>query len=131
MKTKGWPVLTISGGEIVADSKIVFDRFHISKHMNQALDDVRKHENTRLRKSGNDILTGTKYIWLYAGENLLDLKPPWTVWKVVLDRDKHTLENIYCMCFKPCGEPGTLFRPWYIGQHNTMFLTSYSGRFCM
>ena len=53
-----------------ADSKIVFDRFHISKHMNQALDDVRKHENTRLRKSGNDILTGTKYIWLYAGENL-------------------------------------------------------------
>ena len=25
-------------------------------------------------------------------ENLLDLKPPWTVWKVVLDRDKHTLD---------------------------------------
>jgi len=53
-----------------ADTKIVFDRFHISKHMNQALDDVRKQENTRLRKSGNDTLTGTKYIWLYSGENL-------------------------------------------------------------
>ena len=25
-------------------------------------------------------------------ENLLDLKSPWTVWKVVLDRDKHTLD---------------------------------------
>lgn len=54
------------------DSKIVFDRFHISKHMNQALDDVRKHENSRLRKGGNDILVGTKYLWLYAGDNLPD-----------------------------------------------------------
>ena len=53
-----------------ADSKIVFDRFHISKHMNQALDDVRKHENTILRKSGDGTLSGTKYIWLYTEKNL-------------------------------------------------------------
>jgi transposase len=54
------------------DSKIVFDKIHISKHMNQALDDVRKHENNRLRKNGNDILAGTKYLWLYSAENLPD-----------------------------------------------------------
>ena len=53
-----------------ADSKIVFDRFHISKHMNQALDDVRKHENTILRKSGDGTLAGTKYVWLYTEKNL-------------------------------------------------------------
>ena len=38
--------------------------------MNQALDDVRKHENSRLRKNRNDILVGTKYLWLYSAENL-------------------------------------------------------------
>ena len=53
-----------------ADSKIVFDKFHISRHMNRTPDNVRKHENRRLRKNGNDILTGTKYLWLYSGENL-------------------------------------------------------------
>ena len=53
-----------------ADSKIVYDKFHISKHMNQALDDVRKRENSKLRKKGNDVLAGTKYLWLYSAGNL-------------------------------------------------------------
>ena len=40
--------------------------------MNQALDDVRKHENTILRKSGDGTLSGTKYIWLYTGKMIPD-----------------------------------------------------------
>jgi transposase len=53
-----------------ADEKIVFDRFHIMKHMNQAVDEVRKYEHKSLRKEGEDTLSGTKYLWLFAEENL-------------------------------------------------------------
>jgi transposase len=51
-------------------SKIVFDRFHIMKHMSEAVDAVRKAEHRRLRAEGDETLKGTKYLWLYAKENL-------------------------------------------------------------
>ena len=41
-----------------ADTKVVFDKLYISKHMNQYLENVRKDEKSRLRKNGNNILTG-------------------------------------------------------------------------
>ncbi len=44
-----------------ADSRIVFDRFHILKHMNMALDDVRKEES---RSDRRDLLRNSSYIWL-------------------------------------------------------------------
>jgi transposase len=53
-----------------ADEKIVFDRCHIMKHMNEAVDAVRKPEHRKLRQEGNDTLSGTKYLWLFAEENL-------------------------------------------------------------
>lgn len=53
-----------------ADTKIVFDRYHVMAHMGTAVDTVRKTENRRLRAEGNDVLVGTKYLFLYASENL-------------------------------------------------------------
>src|SRR5262249_9684729 len=53
-----------------AERKIVFDRFHIMKHMNEAVDAVRKKLHTTLLKEGEDTLSGTKYLWLFAEENL-------------------------------------------------------------
>jgi transposase len=50
-------------------SKIVFDRFHIMKQMNEAVDAVRKEENRLLMEDDFDILKGTKYLWLFAEEN--------------------------------------------------------------
>jgi len=55
-----------------AQSKIVFDRFHVMKHVNEAVDTTRKQENKELQKSGMADLKGTRYIWLYAMENLPD-----------------------------------------------------------
>ena len=49
--------------------KIVFDRFHIMQHMNEAVDAVRKEENRLLMENDFDILKGTKYLWLFAEEN--------------------------------------------------------------
>lgn len=47
-----------------AGQKIVFDKFHIAKHLGEAVDRVRRRENRTLRAAGDDRLTGTRYDWL-------------------------------------------------------------------
>lgn len=47
-----------------ADGKIVFDKFHIAKHLGEAVDRVRRKENKTLRAAGDDTLAGTRYDWL-------------------------------------------------------------------
>jgi len=55
------------------ESKIVFDRFHVMRHVSEAVDKVRKAENKALMEHGNDMLKGTKYLWLWNPENI----PEW------------------------------------------------------
>lgn len=47
-----------------ADSKIVFDKFHVAQHLSHGVDQVRRKENKTLRASGDDRLVGTRYDWL-------------------------------------------------------------------
>ncbi len=47
-----------------ADAKIVFDKFHIAKHLGDAVDQVRRRENRELASEGNERLKHTKYLWL-------------------------------------------------------------------
>jgi transposase len=47
-----------------AEKKIVFDKFHIAKHLGEAVDRVRRREHKVLKAEGDDRLTGTKYDWL-------------------------------------------------------------------
>jgi len=56
----------------LAKGKIVFDRFHIMQHMNDAVDAVRKQEHRALMPDGDERLKGTKHLWLYAYENIPD-----------------------------------------------------------
>ena len=69
-----WDPFMSSTMEHVPDAgrKIVFDRFHVMKHVNEAVDTTRKKENRQILKNGNTDLKGTRYIWLYASENLPD-----------------------------------------------------------
>jgi transposase len=60
-----------------ADRKIVFDRFHIMKHMTAAVDDVRKAEHRRLLAEGDETLKRTKYLWLFSAENLPEHYTEW------------------------------------------------------
>lgn len=51
--------------------RIVFDRFHIMREMTTAVDLVRKQEHRSLRTAtGESVLTGSKYLWLYSQERL-------------------------------------------------------------
>jgi transposase len=47
-----------------AAEKIVFDKFHIAQHANEAVDAVRRRENRALVADGQDLLRGTKFDWL-------------------------------------------------------------------
>ncbi len=55
---------------------IVYDRFHVSKHLNEAVDKVRRDEHRRLLEVGDESLTGSKYLWLQGacpeGDRALD-----------------------------------------------------------
>lgn len=53
-----------------ADEKMVLDRFHLMKHLSEAVDNVRKQEHRAFQKHGESPLTHTKYLWLYAKENI-------------------------------------------------------------
>jgi transposase len=43
-----------------ASAKIVFDKFHIAKHLHDAVDKVRKAEHRALKQAQDDRLTGSK-----------------------------------------------------------------------
>lgn len=59
-----WPAYISAVGEVLPEAAIVFDRFHVSKHLNEAVDKVRRGEHRELSAAGNLILKGTKYQWL-------------------------------------------------------------------
>ncbi len=51
------------------ENKIVFDKFHVAKHLGEAVDRVRRAENKALQKDEDDRLVGTKYDWLRNPNN--------------------------------------------------------------
>ena len=53
-----------------ADRKIAFDKFHIAKHLGDAVDQVRRQEHRQLSAVGDDTLKGSRYVWLMNPENL-------------------------------------------------------------
>jgi transposase len=57
-----------------SEEKLVFDRYHLMTHMVKAVDTVRKHEHREMKEEGNELLTGTKYLWLYSRENVPPMK---------------------------------------------------------
>jgi transposase len=56
-----------------ADAKIVFDKFHVLRTVNEAVDKVRRQEHKVLKAAGDERLTGTKHLWLANEENV----PEW------------------------------------------------------
>lgn len=49
---------------------IVHDRFHVSQHLNQAVDKVRRQEHRALLEAGDDTLKGSKFHWLTGFEKM-------------------------------------------------------------
>ena len=49
----------------LSNATITFDKFHIIKQINEAVDEIRRREQKE-----NDILKSTRYIWLKSPKNL-------------------------------------------------------------
>lgn len=49
---------------------VVHDKFHISKHLNEAVDQVRRKENKMLLAEGDETLKGTRQLFLFNPANL-------------------------------------------------------------
>jgi len=65
-----WPAYTNAVEALLEQADIVHDRFHISQHLNEAVDRVRRQEHKALLKQGDHRLKGTKFSWLMNEENL-------------------------------------------------------------
>jgi len=55
---------------------IIHHRFHVMKHVGEAVDQVRKQEHRELTGQDDHRLKGTKYLWLYREANLPDKRRP-------------------------------------------------------
>ncbi len=116
-----------------ADTKIVFDRFHMVAHMNHAVDLVRRGENRVLRASGDERLVGSKHLWLYGTENV----PEDRFWDFLSLRQanlktsrawaiKETLRALWDMPTRAMGE--ALYKRWHFwATHSLSVVTKMEG----
>jgi transposase len=101
-----------------ADRKIVFDRFHCAKHLNEGVDRVRRAEHRELQARGDTRLTGTKYAWLRHPDHF---KPE--AWRAFTALRNSTLKVARAWALKEAaadlweyryvGAARTFFRRWY------------------
>ncbi len=65
-----WKAFTKSTRTNAPHAKILFDKFHVLRHLSDALDTVRKHEYARLKGKDRRFIKGQKYTLLSHRENL-------------------------------------------------------------
>ena len=53
----------------VPEADIVHDKFHVSKYLGEAVDQVRRQEHKELMAQGDETLKGTRQLWLYNPQN--------------------------------------------------------------
>ena len=100
------------------DSKIVFDKFHIAKHLGEAVDQVRRQENKQLRGEGDNRLVGTKYSWLRNPANFAS-----DVWQKFKSLRDSTLKTARAWALKETAM--LLFTYFYMGSARTFFKRWY------
>jgi transposase len=65
-----WPPFAKAARAQLPQANLVYDRFHLSEHLNAAVDQTRRQEHKRLSQAGDDRLKQTRYLWLRAPETL-------------------------------------------------------------
>jgi transposase len=52
------------------NAELVHDKFHVAKHLGEAIDQVRRAENKALQAEDDDRLKGTRQLWLFNKASL-------------------------------------------------------------
>jgi transposase len=53
----------------VPQAELVHDKFHVAKHLNEAVDKVRRQEHRELLEQGDETLKGSRQLWLFNPVN--------------------------------------------------------------
>jgi transposase len=64
------PAYANAAAKHLPNAELVHDRFHVAKHLGEAVDKVRRAENKALIAADDDRLKGTRQIWLFSKKNL-------------------------------------------------------------
>lgn len=67
-----WPPFATAARTAVPEADLVYDRFHLSEHLNAAVDKTRRQEHQGLSSAGDERLKQSRYLWLRAPETLSD-----------------------------------------------------------
>lgn len=65
-----WKAFRKSAAKKAPGAAILFDKFHVMRHLGNALDKIRKHEYARLSRKDRSFIKGQKYTLLSNRENL-------------------------------------------------------------
>ena len=113
-----WQAFENSAVRHVPKADIVHDRFHISKHLNEAVDKVRRQEHKALKKDGDETLKGTKQLWLFNPENISD--EHWEEFEALKDMELKTAragaireQFRWFWEYQYAGNAKKFFRLWY------------------
>lgn len=83
-----WQAFTNSVENHAPQAEIVHDRFHLSKYLNEAVDQVRRQEHKAMKRTGDGRLTGSKQLWLFNPENMSDDR--WIKFEALKDQELKT-----------------------------------------
>ena len=65
-----WKAFASSTRQHVPHAEIIYDFFHLVRHVNRAVNLVRQKESARLHLADHNPLKGTRQLWLYGMENV-------------------------------------------------------------
>lgn len=113
-----WEAFVGSAAKNVPQADIVHDRYHVSAHLNKAVDQVRRRENKELAATGDDTLKGTRHLWLFNVDNLTEAR--WLQFEALLKSDLRSAEawalkeNMrWFWDYKYPGNARKFFEKWY------------------
>ena len=66
------PAFIAASRAAVPQAELVHDKFHVSKHLNEAVDTVRRQEHKELMAQGDETLKSTRQLWLFNPVNFSD-----------------------------------------------------------
>lgn len=72
-----WPAYMNAVARHLPNARIAFDKFHVAKHLGEAVDLVRRREHRELMGRGDDSLKRTKYLWLQKPGRMRDDRRAW------------------------------------------------------
>ena len=66
------PAFIAASRVAVPQADLVHDKFHVAKHLNEAVDTVRRQKHKELLAQGDETLKSTRQLWLFNPVNLSD-----------------------------------------------------------